>query len=294
MTIDAARNDHAPVPTPIVAGIQPQDGMLNRAYRPDGTDDWLIVGTCAGEGEVRARSGRHRRMMRGDLMLIRPGILHDYGFHGEHRAWRNVWVHFRPRPQWLDWLSWPPLDEGIAILSTGAGFGPIEAELHRIVEVSYGPGRLRVEAAMNALERLLILADDFNPTHGTHGMDDRIHRALVIIGERLADRLDIPGLSRTVGLSRSQFTALFTRQVGLSPQAYIEKERLIRASHLLRSANWSIAEVAAASGFSSPFYFSSRFSREFHLSPSAYRREQMALAAKGAAAEPNQVKEART
>lgn len=279
MIVDAARNDHAPVPTPIVAGILPQDGMLSRAYRPNGTDDWVIVGTCAGTGAVRTRSGRGQQMLRGDLMLIRPGILHDYGFHDENEAWRNIWVHFRPRPHWLDWLSWPPLDEGVALLSTGEDFGPIEEELHRMVEVSRGPGRLRMEAAMNALERVLILADDFNPTHGTYGMDDRIHRALVIIGERLADRLDIPGLSRTVGLSRSQFTALFTRQVGLSPQAYIEKERLIRASHLLRSANWSIAEVAAASGFSSPFYFSSRFSREFNLSPSAYRREQMALAA---------------
>ncbi len=275
MTDQERKSDAAPLSAPLIAGIMPQENSANRAFRRDGTDDWLLVATCAGQGQVRGRGGQEWPLARGDLMLIRPSTIHDYGHAGDRLGWRNIWVHFRPRPTWLDWLSWPEVESGISLLATGEDFAAIEAEFLRIVETVHGPSRLRVDAAMNALERVLILADYFNPRFAAYEMDERIHRALVLIGERLSERLDIGELSREVGLSRSQFTALFTRQVQLSPQVYIEKERLNRAAQMLRSSNWSVSQVAAANGFSSPFYFSSRFSREFRSAPSAYRRAHL-------------------
>jgi AraC family transcriptional regulator of arabinose operon len=268
---DPSTPSAAPVSSPIISGILPNENAENRAYRPDGTDDWLIVATRAGGASVRTPSGRLVSLGAGDLLLIQPGILHDYGYVEEKMAWRNIWVHFRPRAHWLDWLDWPMIDNGIAILSTGEGFAAIELELLRMVDVANGPSRLRIDAAMNALERVLILADHHNPRFVAQEMDDRIHRALEIVGEQLSEKIDIRSLSRSVGLSRSQFTALFTRQLKLTPQAYIENVRLSRAAQMLRSSNWSVGQVAAANGFSSPFYFSTRFRREFGISPSGYR-----------------------
>jgi len=58
----------------------------------------------------------------------------------------------------------------------------------------------------------------------------------------------------------------------VSPQAYVEKVKLDRASQMLRSPGWTIGQVAAAHGFANVFYFSTRFRKHFGMSPSAYRQ----------------------
>ena len=81
----------------------------------------------------------------------------------------------------------------------------------------------------------------------------------------------IAELSRVAGLSRSRFTVLFTEQLKMSPQAYLEAARLGRAADLLRASHWSIAEIAEEVGYANPFYFSTRFRRYFGTSPRRYR-----------------------
>ena len=161
-------------------------------------------------------------------------------------------------------------------LASQSGFGTTqcwrdgsdEYQLH----VANGASRLRSDAAMNALERVLILADHFNPKFGRPDMDPRILRALNLVGEWISRPVSVGDLSRASGLSRSQFTALFTRQMRIGPQAYVEKLKLERASQMLRSPRWTIGQVAAAHGFANVFYFSTRFRKQFGLSPSSYRR----------------------
>ncbi len=260
----------APEPFPILAGIQHQAREYSRGYRPEGTRDWLMVTTLSGTGYVKAGAEIHR-LGRGDIVLIAPDTAQEYGYLDEDSGWANVWVHFRPRPHWLDWLAWPQLSRGVMLARTGESFAPIEAELMRMVEVSRSPLRLRFDAAFNSLERVLIAVDDLNPMQGERQIDRRIRAAMEIVGARLAEPMDIAGLGQAVGLSRSRFTLLFTEQTGLSPQAYIEFTRLARAAQMLQSSSWSVAQVAEDVGFANAYYFSTRFRRRYGMPPSAYR-----------------------
>lgn len=260
---------------PILSGRQPHETFVSRAYRPSGTDDWLLVVTTAGFGQVRNARGQQRVLQRGDLLLFRPGARQDYGFAEDQDSWHNTWIHFRPRPAWLDWLGWPEFDKGVSILGTQDDFALIEGEIIRLHEVANGPTRLRFEAAMNALERVLIAADQLNPRFGGAEIDTRIHKALILIGERIGEHVNVAELSRAVGLSRSQFSALFTRQMKVSPQVYIETMKLDRAGQMLRSPHWTVGQIAAAHGFASVFYFSTRFRRHFGLSPTEYRQTHL-------------------
>jgi AraC family transcriptional regulator of arabinose operon len=274
---------------PILSGRQPHEGLLSRAFRPEGTDDWLLVATTAGYGQVRNARGQRRILERGDLLLFRPGARQDYGFAEDPAQWHNTWVHFRPRPAWLDWLRWPEFDKGVSILGAQDDFAAIESEILRLHEVANGPTRLRIVAAMNALERVLIMADQLNPRFRGAEIDTRIHRSLILIGERISEPVSVAELSRAVGLSRSQFSALFTRQMKVSPQVYIETLKLDRAGQMLRSPGWTVSQVAAAHGYSSVFYFSTRFRRHFGLSPTEYRRTHLRGAAPtDAPAEPSE------
>jgi AraC family transcriptional regulator, arabinose operon regulatory protein len=262
----------APLSAPIISGLQRQGNGPSRAFRPDGTDDWLLVYTLEGTGFIRTRNGVHRELKPGDALLVAPHKHQDYGHLDEDSGWVNIWVHFRPYANWAGLMSWPLLADGVYILHAEAHRADVETELGRLVEVAHGPLRLRTEASMNALERVLIILDESNERAILPAKDKRVRKALEIVGERVAVPIDIAHLAKEVGLSRSQFTALFTRQMNMTPQAYVENVKMMRAAQMLQSANWSINVIASDTGFSSPFYFSTRFRRQFGVSPSEYRR----------------------
>ncbi len=65
----------------------------------------------------------------------------------------------------------------------------------------------------------------------------------------------------------------FVRETGKTPHKYLTDLRMGQAKKLLIQENFiSIEDVAANSGFSDPFYFSTAFKKEFGVSPTAYRK----------------------
>ncbi len=262
----------APESLPIICGLQHQasDPNISRGWRPKGTRDWLVVMTLGGQGYVRADS-EQRVLNAGDMLLIAPNTPQEYGHYDELSQWSNIWAHFRPRPHWLSWLAWPRFARGVMVLDASARLAEIEPELRRMVELDQGARRLRLDAAMNALERVLIAADDINPIHASNAVDLRIRRAQGIVGERLKETLNVEALSRAVGLSRSRFTVLFSRELNISPQNYIELARLGRAAQLLITSSWPISRIAEAVGFLNAYYFSTRFRRQYGVPPTQYR-----------------------
>ncbi|WP_375452255.1 helix-turn-helix domain-containing protein [uncultured Devosia sp.] len=260
----------APASSPIICGIQHQGLGQSRGFRPEGTKDWLLIFTLAGQAYVRTARGE-QTLKRGDILLIAPDTAQEYGHLDDNSGWINIWVHFRPRAHWMAWLNWPQLSRGVMVLPAAGEAMAIEQELRRMVDIAEGGLRLRLDAAMNSLERALIAADGLNPIHATSMLDTRIKRALEIVGERLREPLNIQKLGRSVGLSRSRFSVLFTAQLNLSPQSYIELTRLSRAAQMLDSSSWPVAQIAEEVGFPNAYYFSTRFRRQFGVPPSLYR-----------------------
>ncbi|MGN6827043.1 helix-turn-helix domain-containing protein [Paucibacter sp. M5-1] len=259
----------APQALTILSGLQALGGG-SRGVRPDGTREWLMVATLGGLGTVQAGDAWHE-LRRGDVFLIAPGTRQAYGHAEDRGQWLNIWVHFRPRSHWLPWLKWPELGKGVMRLRCEPAFSALEADLRQMVEVASRPQRLSLDASMNCLERFLIAADECNPEQRSAIRDARIHKALELIGERLAEPLNSAALGLAIGLSRARFTTLFTQQVGLSPQVYIETLRLTRAAHLLQTSSWQIAQIGESVGFQNAFYFSARFRRHFGVPPATYR-----------------------
>lgn len=263
----------APPPAEILIGVQLQDRQtLTPGWRPKGTRDWLLILTVAGTGSVRIE-GRERQLRTGDAVLFAPATPHDYGVLEGAAGWTNVWAHFRPPLHWLGWLKWPVFAGGVSVLPLPAHVAAAaEAELRRALELSTAPLRLRTAAAMNALERALLGADAVNPLYANHSLDPRIAEAMRTIGEQLVRPLRIADLADASGLSRSRFSVLFTEQVKMSAQAYLEQARLGRAAQLLQATAWPIADIAEDVGYPNPFYFSTRFRHQFGTSPTAFRR----------------------
>jgi AraC family transcriptional regulator of arabinose operon len=260
----------SPLHGSIIGDLQYQGIGQTRAFRPHGTRDWLMVFTLSGFGYVQV-DGRETVMQRGSLLAIAPGTVHDYGHLDDEGDWCDIWVHFHPRTHWLPWLAWPQLGRGTMLLDATAIFAEVETEMRRMLESARSASRLRDDMALNSLERVILLCDALNPLQATARLDPRIRRSLDIVAERLDGPITVEGLSREVGMSRSRFTVLFTEQITMSPQAYIESVRLDRAAQFLRVSGWTIGQVADRTGFTNAYYFSTRFRRRHGVSPSLYR-----------------------
>jgi len=105
--------------------------------------------------------------------------------------------------------------------------------------------------------------------------DPSIGHALRIIHRYPAEPWTLEGLARTVGMSRSSFSARFQSLVGTPPMKYLTELRMNRAATLLkRDPTASMARVAAQVGYDSESSFGRAFKRYFHASPGAFRKNE--------------------
>jgi AraC-like DNA-binding protein len=74
-----------------------------------------------------------------------------------------------------------------------------------------------------------------------------------------------------VGLSRSVFSARFTKLVGQSMHRYVIERRMAEAAFLLETSDEPIARIASRVGYETAAAFSKLFHRYHGLSPGRYR-----------------------
>ena len=96
-------------------------------------------------------------------------------------------------------------------------------------------------------------------------------RAKDLADSRYAEPLTVEDLARAAGYSRAHFSQEFRRAFGESPHAYLLTRRLERAAALLRTTDYSVADICVAVGLSSVGSFTTSFVRMFGLGPTDYR-----------------------
>lgn len=102
--------------------------------------------------------------------------------------------------------------------------------------------------------------------------DPAVSRALSVIHTQYAGELDIEGLAREAGVSRSVLGQRFVELIGEPPMRYCARWRMRVAANQLRECQQNTANVAYAVGFNSEAAFNRAFKREFGEPPAAWRR----------------------
>ncbi|WP_202916106.1 AraC family transcriptional regulator [Paenibacillus mesophilus] len=73
------------------------------------------------------------------------------------------------------------------------------------------------------------------------------------------------------GLSQSQFTRKFQKEMGISPVKYLTQLRMQKAKQMLTDTEEPLEKIAEQCGYQNAFYLSRVFSKEMDMSPSRYR-----------------------
>ncbi len=102
--------------------------------------------------------------------------------------------------------------------------------------------------------------------------DTRILKLLTYIEKHISEDLSNKVLANHTKLATNAFTRLFTQEVGSSPQKYVKKKRIDKASVLLHHTNKTIEEIASDCGFADRYHFSRIFKEITNISPASYRK----------------------
>lgn len=100
----------------------------------------------------------------------------------------------------------------------------------------------------------------------------RVKQVLAYIEEHLDHELRLQELSALAGLSPFHFARSFRQSVGATPHQYILQRRVQHAKELLLRPEWSIEQVASATGFAGASQFSRVFRQSAGATPTEWRR----------------------
>ena len=100
----------------------------------------------------------------------------------------------------------------------------------------------------------------------------RLKQVLAYIEEHLDRDLRLQELAALAGLSPFHFARSFRQSVGATPHQYILQRRVQRAKELLLRPEWSIEQVASATGFAGASQFSRVFRQSAGATPTEWRR----------------------
>ncbi len=249
------------------------EGADYHTQRSRGTADDLLIYTVGGAGRFGFAGGDHATEP-GELTLLRTGTPHHYETQAEIGHWELLWAHFRPRTHWLDWLlAWPQIAPGVqSLVVPKPQRARLESALRSMHALATSGQPDREQWAMNALERVWL---ECLPLIQRNVYDERVARAVSLIRARLNEPLLLSDLAEDCHLSVSRLTHLFTAQVGQSPLAFLETERMRRAEQLLLLTSLTVSRIAQSLGYEDALYFSKRFRLRLGRSPRQYRADAL-------------------
>lgn len=108
-------------------------------------------------------------------------------------------------------------------------------------------------------------------THGHGHIDERIQRSMAEIRSRLCKPITLDQLAEAVSLSKDHYIRLFKREVGCTPQQYINQKKIEQAQLILLTEEVAVKDLAYRLGFEDASYFCRLFRQRTGFTPLQYR-----------------------
>jgi transcriptional regulator GlxA family with amidase domain len=204
----------------------------------------------------------------GAFVLAQAGIL-------EGRRATTHWMHADRLAQTYPNIDVDPdvlfVQDGTIVTSAGTASG-IDAALH-IVRVEHGA------AAANVIARRMVVPPQrdggqaqYIPTPIPENRADSFAEVTEWMLEHLDQDLTIDQLARRALMSSRTFARRFRADLGTTPAAWLNRQRILRAQQALEQTDAGLEEVAQLAGFGTAAVMRHHFLKVLQTTPTAYRR----------------------
>ena len=109
-------------------------------------------------------------------------------------------------------------------------------------------------------------------SNSVHNENEIIRRAQQFITAHIRQKLSVPVVARNVDVSPSYLTALFHKNLQISPGEYIRRAKLQESKQMIREDHMNFTEIAQALQYSTVHHFSRQFKQKFGITPSEYAK----------------------
>jgi AraC-like DNA-binding protein len=251
----------------VIPGIAPMMFASNHHF-PRHSHDQFGVGVIASGGQ-RSWSGVGTvRASAGDVIMVNPGEMHDGApLDGAVREWRIIY-----------------LDPAVVACEADEEFvGPAEIvrpvardpllawRLTELFDSLIAGHSDPLEREENLLRSMICLFR----RHGmakfmSRGSSPSVTRAIKRIDSAPESHVSLAELAALSGVSRFQLLRGFSREVGITPHAYMIQRRVLLAQRFLAGGQ-TAAQAAIQAGFSDQSHMTRAFVRQVGVTPGCYR-----------------------
>ncbi len=232
--------------------------------------DPQIVCILSGSFQYQASGAPVVSLEPGDILFIEPAVNHRFFISPGCAAGEIAGMHLEFTPGG----SWAAGDYRLAARAK---------QVTRVEDAAYLQGRFKRAAVVYesyhplrealvdviATEIILILESYWgDEVERATRPSRRMETILAYIRANLSTPLTRQSLAETFSLSAGYINQLFKVELGMSPSAVINRERVFRAYQLIDREGLSVTEAALAVGFQDPFYFSRVFKQIYAIPPS--------------------------
>lgn len=226
-------------------------------------------------GKGRLDTNNHTYYLQpGQGFLLCPGQISTY-YADEEDPWFYTWVEF-------DGLKARECMTLAGLSETQPVYTPVHQDNNMIAEYMIRLADSSDTSIMRLIGLGMLLMDEIVETSSTRVVQERkklrdfyMKEALNFIEGNYQRDISIEEIADRSGLNRSYFSRLFKEMFGESPQSFLIKYRMNKASELLKHSKISIADVGQRVGYENQLHFSRAFRNVFGISPRKYRDRNM-------------------
>jgi transcriptional regulator GlxA family with amidase domain len=225
--------------------------------------------------EAEARGAWVLSVCSGAFALAQAGIL-------DGRRATTHWMHTDTLARWYPTTEVDPdvlfVEDRHVVTSAGTASG-IDAALH-IVRKEHGA------AAANVIARRMVVPpqrDGGQSQYIDNPVPECTSDSFALVAQWMLDHLDqdltVDQLARKALMSSRTFARRFRAEMGTTPAAWLNRQRMIRSQHMLEQTDRGLERIAQETGFGTAAVMRHHFVKVLQTTPTAYRRAFGARAA---------------
>ncbi|WP_051979411.1 helix-turn-helix domain-containing protein [Edaphobacter aggregans] len=203
----------------------------------------------------------------------------------------------RHEGEWVGLMNVPHLQLGISdaalMASSDGAYGEVElrpsrkfadsrlsalaAAARAEMVAGFPSGRLFLDSVEQAMAVALVMghAVRHRPVQIYRGGlgSARLWRIRELVHAKMGDDLSLDEMAQSIGLSTAHFARMFRKSTGETPYRFVLRQRVERATAMLRAPDARVLDVAVACGFKTQQHFAQVFRDVCGVSPTQYRQD---------------------